>query len=278
MNYKNCNECNIILNDDNKVKDRNLCKKCRSIKRKKYTDNKRLVNLLIEIKCNKCLITLNNENRVKDRHCCKNCYNTNRREYKKNNKDKISKSNKIYYEKNKEIIANYYKNHYIENKDKYLENNRKWRNNNRETINKQANERFLKNPIAKLKKVCRTRIYNILKGKYNKISLQLIDCEPSLLLLWLKYNFKDTMDFNNHGSFWHIDHVIPCSLFDLTKEEEIQHCFRWINLQPLEGSLNTSKQNKLDKNEVINHYTKVKDFANLHNIILKDFNYEKYFL
>jgi hypothetical protein len=35
--------------------------------------------------------------------------------------------------------------------------------------------------------------------------------------------------------------------------------------------------NKLDKNEVIEHYKKVKEFATLNNIILKDFNFEKYF-
>jgi hypothetical protein len=125
--------------------------------------------------------------------------------------------------------------------------------------------------------VCRTRIYNVLKGKCDNKTLKLIDCEPKFLLDWLQYNFKDTMDFKNHGSFWHIDHVIPCSLFDLSKEEDIENCFRWTNLQPLEGSKNTSKQNKLDKNEVIEHYKKVKTFATLHNIKLKDFDYKKYF-
>jgi hypothetical protein len=37
------------------------------------------------------------------------------------------------------------------------------------------------------------------------------------------------------------------------------------------------KQNKINKDEIILHYTKVKNFATLHNIKLKDFDYKKYF-
>jgi len=279
MDHKKCSKCNIILTDEIKTKNKNECKSCTKIKYKEYVDTKltEKYNLNVERKCNKCSIILNQENQVKNRPNCKSCYNTRKREYKKNNKEKISENNKKYYIQNKENISEYYKNHYIQNKDKYLENNRKWRDENREIINKKANERFANNPIAKLKKVCRTRIYNVLKGKCNNSTLKLIDCEPEFLLEWLQYNFKESMNFKNHGSFWHIDHVIPCTLFNLEDSEEIIHCFRWTNLQPLEGSINTSKQNKLDKTEVIEHYKRVKQFADLHNIILKDFNFEKYF-
>lgn len=31
----------------------------------------------------------------------------------------------------------------------------------------------------------------------------------------------------------HIDHKIPCKLFDLTKPEEQKKCFHYTNLQPL---------------------------------------------
>lgn len=279
MDHKQCIHCNIILTEEIKVKNRNQCKSCKTIKYKEYVNNKltETYNLNIERNCNKCSIKLTLDNQVKNRPSCKSCYNTRKKEYKKENKEKLAEDNKKYYEKNKKIISEYYKNHYIQNKDTYSENNRKWRDENKEVINQKANDRFANNPIAKLKKVCRTRIYNVLKGKSNDATLKLIDCQPEFLLSWLQYNFKDSMNFENHGSFWHIDHVIPCSLFNLAENEEIDHCFRWTNLQPLEGSKNTSKQNKLDKNEVIEHYTKVKKYAALHNIILKDFNFEKYF-
>jgi hypothetical protein len=37
---KRCNDCDTILNDDNKVKERNQCKECRSKKRKEYLEKK----------------------------------------------------------------------------------------------------------------------------------------------------------------------------------------------------------------------------------------------
>jgi hypothetical protein len=270
----NCSSCSIELNDTNRIIHRTICKNCRSIK---YSDYVKTKSPDIKIKCNKCSIILNQENQVKNRPVCKPCYNSKSNEYKKNNKEKVSENHKEYYEKNKETISEYYKNHYKENKDQYMENNRKWRDENREIINKKANERFATNPIARLKKNCRKRIHSALKNTNKKSTIKLVDCNIDFLKEWLSYNFKDGMTLDNYGSHWHVDHVIPCSLFDLSNEDEVKNCFRWTNLQPLEASLNLSKQNNLDKNEVELHYNKVKQFATKHNIELKEFNYNQYF-
>jgi hypothetical protein len=279
---KQCNHCNIILTDEIKVKDRNECKSCRNIKYKEYVATKlaNSYNSTIERKCTYCSVLLNQDNMVKNRPNCKSCYNAKSKEYKKNNKETVSENHKQYYENNKDKISEYYKDHYKNNKDTYMENNRKWREENRETINMKANERFKNDPIAKLKKVCRTRIAIALK-KNSLRSLKLIDCDIQFLKEWLQSQFDDKMTFENHGTYWHIDHVIPCATFDLTIEDEIKHCFRWTNLQPLEAKKNMEKQDKLDKEEVIQHYKKVNDYATLHklpiNKILNDFNYMKYF-
>jgi hypothetical protein len=276
----NCSICLIELDDTIRIKHRTICKNCRKSKytdyvKTKLTDQYNSPN--IKLKCNKCSIILNQENQVKNRPVCKSCHNSKCNEYKKNNKEKVSENHKKYYDKNKETISEYYKIHYKENKDQYMETNRKWRNENREIINKKANERFATNPIARLKKNCRKRINAALKNTNSKTSIKLIDCDINFLKEWLNYNFKDGMTFDNYGSYWHVDHVIPCSLFDLSNEDEIKNCFKWTNLQPLEAKLNLSKQNNLDKNEVEQHYIKVKKFATEHKIELKEFNYNKYF-
>jgi len=68
-----------------------------------------------------------------------------------------------------------------------------------------------------------------------------------------KKEIEDQMDKNmtwdNYGlgeNKWHIDHIIPCDAFDLTKEAEQYICFHHTNMQPLWGEENIRKSNKLD--------------------------------
>jgi hypothetical protein len=181
------------------------------------------------------------------------------------NKQLISDYNKIYKEKYKEDISKYNQKYHIDNKEVIQKRH-----------NKNDVERRKNDPLFKLAHTCRTRINKAIKGNGIK-SLKLIDCSTIFLKEWLEFNFDKEMNFNNHGSYWHIDHVIPCTVFNLENDDEIKHCFRWTNLQPLEAQKNLIKNNKINKKEVIEHYKKVKKFATLKNINLEDFEYNKYF-
>lgn len=58
------------------------------------------------------------------------------------------------------------------------------------------------------------------------------------------------MTWDNYGKSsdsWQIDHIIPCSYFDLTKEENIFTCFNWRNTQPLWRKENYAKYNKVNE-------------------------------
>jgi predicted nucleic acid-binding Zn ribbon protein len=68
----------------------------------------------------------------------------------------------------------------------------------------------------------------------------------SELLSYFESKFKEGMTWENYGWYgWHIDHIRPCSSFDLTNSEELKKCFHYTNLQPLWGMDNMSKGNKL---------------------------------
>jgi 5-methylcytosine-specific restriction endonuclease McrA len=41
------------------------------------------------------------------------------------------------------------------------------------------------------------------------------------------------MTWDNYGSYWVIDHVVPLSEFDLTKRAQILKACNYTNLQPL---------------------------------------------
>lgn len=76
-------------------------------------------------------------------------------------------------------------------------------------------------------------------------TLKLIGCSFLELKIYLESQFKEGMTWNNHNlKGWHIDHIKPISLYDLSKEEEQKECFHYTNLQPLWAIDNIKKSNK----------------------------------
>ena len=93
----------------------------------------------------------------------------------------------------------------------------------------------------------RSRIRNTILNK-NESSSNLTGCSIDFLIGWLEAKFVDDMSWDNYGSIdhdttrgWHIDHIKPCSSFDLSSEEEQRKCFHYTNLQPLWGMDNMIK-------------------------------------
>ncbi len=105
----------------------------------------------------------------------------------------------------------------------------------------------------------RSRIYVIFKKiKANKCdhTMTLLGCTGDIIIKWFQYMFNiidPTMTFQNHGIYWHIDHVIPCTLFDFSEDEEQRRCFHWTNLKPMNGKENISKGNRLTEQEIYEH-------------------------
>lgn len=78
------------------------------------------------------------------------------------------------------------------------------------------------------------RIYAALSGRASKSfrTAELTGCSIENLKLWLAQKFQPGMTWENFGE-WHIDHIRPCSSFDLTCPQQQRHCFHYTNLQPL---------------------------------------------
>ena len=73
---------------------------------------------------------------------------------------------------------------------------------------------------------------------------KLLGCSIDRACDHLESQFTEGMSWDNYGE-WHIDHIIPCSFFDLTKPSHQKLCFNWKNLQPLWAEDNMSKGNKI---------------------------------
>jgi len=90
-------------------------------------------------------------------------------------------------------------------------------------------------PTYKLYRRIRTRIYMALRNNYkNTTTKELLGCSIENLKQYLEIKFKLGMSWVNYGvNGWHIDHIIPCDVFDLSDEEQQKKCFNYTNLQPL---------------------------------------------
>ena len=48
---------------------------------------------------------------------------------------------------------------------------------------------------------------------------------------------------------WHLDHIRPCSSFNLSEDKQQYVCFNWRNLRPLWWDKNINKKDKYDQND-----------------------------
>jgi hypothetical protein len=223
--------------EDNKDKVTEHCKKYQKKLRQKNKQEKEKEKKTVK-KCKKC----ENEKPIKEfpknSAKCNVCFAEHKSNWRKENKNKIAKSKAISYQKNKKKIY------------------------------KKNNER-MKNDISyKLKKICRTRIYNIIHKKHPTNIY--IGCKTDFLLDWFVFCFKDkdknNMSFENHGKIWHIDHVIPLDTFDLENEDQQMTAFNWKNLSPELAKFNLQKGNKIDTTQIKNHIQKITDFHKSKNM------------
>jgi hypothetical protein len=93
----------------------------------------------------------------------------------------------------------------------------------------------------------RKRIYAVLKcnSKYQKTK-ELLGCSIEEFKKHLKSQFKNGMSWENYGLYgWHVDHIIPCKNFDLSKPNEQKKCFHYTNLQPLWAKDNYKKNTRI---------------------------------
>jgi hypothetical protein len=157
---------------------------------------------------------------------------------------------RIYYQKNKE------------HKDKKA---KKWHKDNRERNREICRKSYQKHKVRRvreaveyerkklktditlvIKKRLRARLKGALKkGTKSKSTMELLGIpHVDFLMIWLECKFKEGMTWKN-THLWHIDHIIPCSSFDLTKPEEQSKCFHYTNLQPLWARENLAKGSKI---------------------------------
>ena len=173
---------------------------------------------------------------IRKKYCCYKC---------------ASKSYKTTYRKAHELeIKKRKKDWYEKNKDEVIKKVILYTHKNRHKINKRMKDRFEFDADFKLSIILRHRVYVAIKMQYGikaKKTMDLIGCTVEQCRHYIESLWTEGMSWENHGSGsnkWHIDHIRPCTSFDLTSKEEQQKCFHYSNLQPLWEPDNLKKGSK----------------------------------
>lgn len=109
-------------------------------------------------------------------------------------------------------------------------------------------EKSRHNPGFRLNKNIRTAIWLALKGQKNGRQWErLVGYTLKELMAHLEKQFDENMSWDNYGSYWHVDHVLPISWFIYKTPNDIgfKMCWDLDNLQPLEVMANIKKNNRL---------------------------------
>ena len=223
-------------------------------------------DILIKIKCASCFIEKellnfykNSKSKLGYSKYCKPCKNKKDKINYLKHKQKYNERNKKYYSINKEKISNSLKNQ-RKNNDfilKEREHSKKWREKNVEKIKNSRKQYFQKNKQVIAEKIklkthsdinfrltrnLRSRIWHaVKKGNKKENFEELIGCKIEELKIYLESKFYSDMSWENYGKVWHIDHIKPCCLFDMTDKQQRLQCFNYTNLQPLLVQENLSK-------------------------------------
>lgn len=132
------------------------------------------------------------------------------------------------------------------NPERIKSNRRKWRN----TRNAYEIRRRNRDSGYRLLVNLRNRMSKVLRGK-NKSdkTITLLGCSIDDFRIYLETKFDVGMTWDNYGSAWHVDHIMPCAIFDLSKPEHQKRCFHFSNLQPMFAKENISKKDKIITNQ-----------------------------
>ncbi len=63
---------------------------------------------------------------------------------------------------------------------------------------------------------------------------------------WIEIQFMDGLTWENFGSAWQFDHIVPVAYFDYTNEEDLILCWNFINIRVERIELNKNGGNRID--------------------------------
>jgi hypothetical protein len=118
-------------------------------------------------------------------------------------------------------------------------------------IELQEKQRMETNRIIAARMRARLRSFLNRKGRYKAHNTMFyVGCSHEQLRGHIESQFKRGMTWENYGKVWHIDHIVPVSLFG-TNEDELKRAMNWQNLRPLWAKQNIVEGNRRQNNQTV---------------------------
>lgn len=173
---------------------------------------------------------------------CRQCASTRDAGYRRENPERYSKYQRENRLKHRAQRLQYNRDRKEKNKECW----QRWKKENPEKY-KANYVRMNSRPQTILQVNMSRRIRHALAGRKSMRTAELVGCKIIELKLHIETQFVDGMTWDNYShSTWHIDHIIPCVMFDLSDPQEAKKCFNYRNLRPLWASDNFSKHSLVD--------------------------------
>lgn len=141
--------------------------------------------------------------------------------------------------------------YYQRNKERVLKQQKEYvsrpevRESRRKLLREYSRSRCNTDASFRLSKNMRVRIWHAINGNVKSVKTEeLIGCSIECLKAHLQSHFSTGMSWDNYGK-WHVDHIRPCAMFDMSSEDEQRKCFHYTNLQPMWREDNLRKSDKL---------------------------------
>uniref|UniRef100_A0A6C0DPB4 Uncharacterized protein n=1 Tax=viral metagenome TaxID=1070528 RepID=A0A6C0DPB4_9ZZZZ len=278
--HKSCSRCGETKPLDRIVKNRNVCKDCCNVRKKERykeiataattTPDSATAVAEPNKSCNTCNQSKPLSSFIQARSICKDCNNEKRKnKYNANEEHRIKLIKQASEFKHKKVVERQEKKieeigegnkkcsvcSTIKSSDNFRHNRLKCKDCERE------------DPLEKFKRNIRSRIFMALKRNKEFHTVKYLGCTSPEYLQWiLTYDANYTLD--NHGTVWHIDHVIPVSRFNLENVDEQMIAFNWRNTMPLSARENLVKNSKILQPQIEQHIKKLSDYHREKNIEL----------
>ena len=174
------------------------------------------------------------------------------KEYREKNSDTIKEKQKELRENNKDLVSErkkeYYRNLSTDKKEllKIKKRENYHTNNQKEKKKEYVTEKLKTDPFFKMKFNIRSLIRNSVKRCFtekSKKTIEILGCTFEEFKLHLESQFDENMCWENQGTYWHMDHIIPIS--SAQNEEEVYKLNHYTNFQPLYWEDNLRKSNKM---------------------------------